>query len=114
MTKHWFARCGIALLLAATALCAQARIYPIAADAQRADMEVAGNGLVSLNGKAYNLSPAAQIRDANDRLLLTQSMSGKYPVRVSFDGQGNVIRVWVLSPEEAKAKTATPPASQRP
>ncbi|MFA9439081.1 hypothetical protein ACDA63_05530 [Uliginosibacterium sp. sgz301328] len=113
MTKHWFARGGIVLLLSAAALSAQARIYPIAADAQRADMEVTGNGIVSLNGKAYNLSPAAQIRDANDRLLLTQSMSGKYPVRVTFDGQGNVIRVWVLSPEEAKARTVTP-ASQRP
>ncbi|MFT4171582.1 MAG: hypothetical protein QM639_03405 [Rhodocyclaceae bacterium] len=104
MTRSTLAlRCAV-ILLALSAVTAQARIYPFPADAPKAELRVVGNGQVTLNGKLYNLSPAAQIRDPDDRLLLTQSMQGKYIVRVKIDGLGNVVRAWVLSPEEAKAK----------
>jgi outer membrane biosynthesis protein TonB len=104
MTRSALALRTATIVLAFAATAAQARIYPFPADAPKAELRVVGNGQVTLNGKLYSLSPAAQIRDPNDRLLLTQSMQGKYVVRVKLDGDGNVIRAWVLSPEEAKAK----------
>ncbi|NMG69538.1 hypothetical protein DNK49_06340 [Azoarcus communis] len=90
--------------LSATFLCIQQlgavvlRAFP--ADAVRAVAKFAGESRVAIDGKLLMLSPGAQIRDANNRIVLPASASGEYKVRVQIDNGGQIRKVWILTPEE--------------
>ena len=64
--------------------------------------------VVELDGKPAQLSPGAQIRDPDNRLVLPASITEKLMVRYLVDGAGAVHRVWILSAEEL-AKLPPPP-----
>ena len=99
---------GLALVLAlsfAAGAAAQLRTIPPAA--QPGTLRHVSDLLVELNGQPARLSPGAQIRDADNRLVLPASITESIPVRYLLDGMGNVHRAWILSPQE---KAALPPA----
>jgi hypothetical protein len=68
----------------------------IPAEAKQAVLEFADNGQVGLNGKLAHLSPAAQIRDTTNLIVLPQALHGKYKVRVMLDQDGSIHRAWII------------------
>lgn len=63
-------------------------------------------GLVTPGG-AYPTSPALRIYDRDNHLVLTGQLSNYSgsPVGVTFDFQGNINRIWVLTSQELATLT---------
>ncbi|WP_345793046.1 hypothetical protein AAG895_16365 [Thauera sp. JM12B12] len=74
---------------------------PIPDEAVKAKMAFATAGAVHVKGEALRLSPGAQIRDTSNRIVLPSHVSGEHTVRMLLDNNGQVHRVWILTPEEA-------------
>jgi hypothetical protein len=89
-----------ALLGTALAL-AQARAIP--ADAKRAFIRHVQEARVTVNGKPMQLAPGATIRNAQDLLTVPVSIprDGAW-AEYTMDGNGQISRVWLLTPEELK------------
>lgn len=56
---------------------------------------------VAIDGKRQRLAPGAQIRDAHNMIVLPAALPAEALAKYLVDAQGNVTRVWLLSPEEA-------------
>ena len=81
------------------------REFPKAA--LRAEMVVQNHPLITLNGKAEQLTPGARIFDRQNRLVLSGQLVGQnLLVNYVRDGGGQIHQVWVLNSEEAKEKRA--------
>jgi acetylornithine deacetylase/succinyl-diaminopimelate desuccinylase-like protein len=104
------------LALAGFAALAAAQLRTIPAEAQRASMRHLEGMRVALDGKPAQLTPGAQIRNTENRIVVPSSVSGTVTVRYLLDPSGQQVhRVWILSAEEAaasapKPKPAPPPA----
>ena len=100
-------------LMAFTSLtAAQTRTIPQAA--QRGEIRHVQDMYVELNGKALQLAPGAQIRDADNRLVLPTSLVEKADVRFLLDGAGLVHRVWIMTPLERAQAPRKPQATTLP
>lgn len=95
---------GLTSLLATTVWAQGLRSFP--ADARRAQLEPAETGRVLLDGRAYALSPGAQIRDTANRIVMPVALVGPVLARFQLDAQGYVHRIWVLTEDEARLRTA--------
>jgi len=93
------------LLCASAAVLAQLRTVP--AHAVRAQMWHLQDRLVQIDKARVLLSPGAQIRDADNRLIVPGAIPPGSIVKFVPDAMGYVHRVWILSPREA-ADTAPP------
>ncbi|WP_248281177.1 hypothetical protein [Azoarcus sp. TTM-91] len=80
--------------------CAYA-LRPFPATAKKMEMSFAGGDSVAVDDTAYRLSPGAQIRDSRNFIVLPSHIHGEYKVRAVMDNNGQVHRVWLLTPEEA-------------
>ena len=94
----------LALIAFASAAAAQLRTIP--KEAPRGEIRHVQGMYVELNGKPVQLSPGAQVRDRENRLVLPTSLVEKSDVRYQLDGAGLVHRVWILTPLE---RTQAPP-----
>ena len=63
---------------------------------------------VEVDGTPQQLSPGAQIRDADNRLVLPASLQERSQVRYQLDSAGLIHRVWILSAPERAALPPTP------
>ena len=88
-----------ALLLACASAAAQLRSIP--ADAKRAEMRHLRDMVIELDGATARLAPGTQIRDADNRIVQPSAIPAGTVVKYLLDAQGNVTRVWILSPAEA-------------
>jgi hypothetical protein len=92
-------------LAAALVLClscsALAQVRTLPADAKRAAMWHLQDRLVQLDGAQVMLSPGAQIRDADNRLMLPAAIPPGSIIKYLPDALGHVHRVWILTPDEA-------------
>ncbi|MBN8442267.1 MAG: hypothetical protein J0M28_11310 [Thauera sp.] len=91
----------LSVSLSGAALAGVPRMIP--PEAKKVVMDFAGNGAVAVGDKAMKLSPGAQIRDAENRLMLQGAVRGEYRVRAIVDINGQVSRVWILTPQEIAA-----------
>jgi hypothetical protein len=73
---------------------------PIPVEAASARMQPSGNGQVALDGTAYPLSPGAQIRDPQNRIVQPVAVQESARVRYLTDATGAVHRIWILGPDE--------------
>lgn len=94
------------IMLIGVVAAAAAQVRTIPKEAQRGEIRHMQDMHVELNGKALRLSPGAQIRDADNRLVLPTSLVEKADVRFLLDGTGLVHRVWIMTPLE---RTQAPP-----
>ncbi|ANQ83915.1 hypothetical secreted protein [Azoarcus olearius] len=92
-------------LAAGGVLASLTRSFP--PDAQRVVMVFAGAGTVKIKAGSFfksdrvlTLSPGAQIRDTDNRIVMPTAIAGEYKVRAQIDNAGQVHRVWVLTPAE--------------
>ena len=90
-----------ALLSALVAFAAQAQLRTIPADAKRATMSHVQGMTVEIDGKRMDLAAGAQIRDANNMVVLPAALPAGVLVKIKPDMQGRPWRVWILSPQEA-------------
>ena len=88
-------------LLTLAAGAAQAQLRTIPADAKRATMSHVQGMTVELNGKKTEMAAGAQIRDANNMIVLPAALPSGSLIKFMPDAQGQVWRVWILSPQEA-------------
>ncbi len=78
-----------------------ARAFPAAA--KRATMQITYPPEMLLNDKVARLSPGARIRNANNMIVLSGSLTGQnLLVNYVRDGQGMVHEVWILNATEAR------------
>ena len=101
----------LVLLACATAASAQLRTIP--KEAKLGQLRHVHDTAVELDGKPQRLSPGAQIRDPDNRLVLPTSLTDRTFVGYVLDGTGQVHRVWILSPRE-RAMLPKPPAATLP
>jgi hypothetical protein len=99
------------LLCASSAAIAQVRAVP--PEARRATMYHLQDRLVQLDSTQVLLSPGAQIRNADNRLILPIAIPPGSVVKFLPDAMGNVHRVWILTAQEA-ADTAPPKPLPQP
>lgn len=59
-----------------------------------------GGSIVLLNEQRVRLSPAAQVRGANNLIVVPASLYGTHRVAVKQDFQGMVHRIWILTDDE--------------
>jgi hypothetical protein len=88
------------LALAGLSTAATAQLRTIPQEAKRGEIRYLQGMLVEINGKEERLSPGAQIRDTENRLLVPTALPEKSEVKYLFDGAGMVHRVWILSAKE--------------
>jgi hypothetical protein len=90
-----------ALLLALAAGGAQAQFRTIAPEAKRGVMRHVEGMTVQINGKRAQLAAGAQIRDGRNMVVVPAAVPPDVVVKYLLDGQGQLSRVWILSPQEA-------------
>jgi hypothetical protein len=74
----------------------------IPAEAKRAHMQPpAQTNVVQLGSKNLRLSPGAQIRSAQNLIVMPSQVQQPALVRYLVDGNGDVSRIWILSADEA-------------
>ncbi|MFO1335629.1 MAG: hypothetical protein U1E80_11195 [Piscinibacter sp.] len=100
-------RCFLALLasllLAGTAAAQSLRGFP--PSALRGTLEVLQSPEVALNGKPARLAAGARIFGPDNLIKVPASIVGvKYTVNYTFDTQGFVREVWILTDGEAAKK----------
>jgi hypothetical protein len=97
------ARLLAALLLLAAFLAgpALAQLRSIPPQAKAGTIRHLQDMYVTIDGQRRRLAPGAQIRDANNRLVLPASIPPDSAVRYLRDAEGLVREVWILSPQEA-------------
>ena len=69
-------------------------------------MVAQGGASVMLGEHKVLLSPAAQVRNAENMIVMPANLYGKYAVAVKTDFQGLVNRIWILSADERAALAA--------
>ncbi len=80
---------------------------PIPPAAKWVEAEFIGVDRVKVDDYIYTLSAGTQIRDQNNLIVPFSHVRGKFDVRVLFDINGQMHRIWLMTPEEiaeAKAK----------
>jgi len=96
------------LVLLCCAPIASAQLRTIPKEAVLGELRHLEAMVVEIDGKPRSLSPGAQIRDPDNRLVIPASLMEKSKVRYLVDPQGQVHRVWILSAAE-RAKLPPPP-----
>ena len=91
--------CAVLLALATTGA-ALAQLRTIPAEAKRAKLSHVQGMTVEIDGKKTALAAGAQIRDANNMIVLPGALPAGVLVKYMPDMQGQVWRIWILSPQE--------------
>jgi hypothetical protein len=81
-----------------------ARVLPT--EARAGQMLPPQQGAVVIDGMPLRLSPAAQIRSAQNMVVTPAMITHVTMVRYTLDFTGAVHRVWILSPAEAAQLTS--------
>lgn len=96
--KHFL----LAFLLAATAYSVAAYERPFPAHAKRGTMTPAIYPAIIIDDKERMLSPGAQIFNAENTIEMPVALRGsKIAVNFTENNQGQIHRIWMLSPQEA-------------
>lgn len=87
-----------ALMWISPVVSAQLRAIP--PDAVKATMQPPQHGLLEMGKYVFRLAPGAQIRSTDNRIMLPVMIGSEQVVRYLLDANGDLSRVWILSPEE--------------
>ena len=96
MFKHF-----LLLLAALVTLPASGQFRSIPDDTKRGTMTHLREMHISLDGQPVNLAAGAQIRGTNNLIIVPHQLPQKSLVKYQLDTTGQIIRVWILTPEEA-------------
>ena len=91
------------LMLASAAVSAWSFERPFAPTAKRGQLSMEEYPSISIDGKERRLSAGAWIRNERNTIDMPVSLRGRrYVVNYTENAQGELDRVWILSPEEAQ------------
>ena len=79
---------------------AYAQLRTIPADAKRATMSHVQGMTVEIDGRRMLLAAGAQIRDGRNMIVVPTAVPKGILVKYRLDTQGQIGRVWILSPQE--------------
>ncbi len=105
---------GLAASLALAGAFAQTTaLRTLPEDARRGVLSHVRENLVTLDGKQTRLAPGAQIRGANNLIVVPTAVPKDSLVKYQLSAGGELFRAWVLTAEEAKRPdpAAAPPDS---
>lgn len=91
----------LALALLAASFQALAQLRTIPPDAKRAELRHVQEMIMELDGKRARLAPGAQIRDANNFVVLPVAVPPGSLVKYRADAEGVLTHIWILTPQEA-------------
>jgi hypothetical protein len=94
-------RIALVLGLLALGAAAHAQARHIPADAKRGEIRHLHEMIVQIDGKALRLAPGAQIRDTANLIVVPTAIPAGALAKYMVNGQGEVFRVWILTPLEA-------------
>lgn len=95
----------LALLLPAVAPAQTAPVRNFPAAALRGTMVVTQPPVITMDGKAAQLSPGARIKGTNNLLLMSSALIGQeLTVNYTVEHHGMVHDVWILTEAEAALK----------
>jgi hypothetical protein len=78
-------------------------------NAKRATIAYVGNMVVALDGKQTQLSASGQIRNQNNLIIVPSALPTEGAIaEYILDANGQLSRVWLLTPQEAVRKKSTP------
>ncbi len=77
-------------------------VRPALQNGPLAVMTPPSNGFAQFGDKTLRLAASLQIRDIQNRIVMSGSLQQPVPVLYKIDEYGSVQRVWVLTPEEAE------------
>jgi len=92
---------ALALLLACFSSAALAQFRHIPPTAKRGTIQHVTGMQVAIDGTAMQLAAGAQIRGADNLILVPTALPAGALVKYTLDAAGNVFRVWILSAQEA-------------
>ncbi|MFZ2854205.1 MAG: hypothetical protein WAZ34_08840 [Rhodocyclaceae bacterium] len=75
-------------------------VRPYPAETKRGEMQPPVDGTVLIDGRFMQLAPAAQIRTAQNLIVMPAAIQEPALVRYLTDASGAVFRVWMLTPGE--------------
>ena len=101
MTRHPFPALVSALVLSLAAAGAQAQFRTITPEAKRGVMSHVEGMTVEIDGKRVQLATGAQIRDGRNMIVVPTAVPRGALIKYMPDAQGQVSRIWILSPQEA-------------
>ena len=91
----------LSLLVVATALVSPAHANRfMATGVKPAQLQSVVFPNVTIDGNTYRLAPGARIYDTNNRMVLPNAAPQTGKVLFKLDGQGNLIKLWILTPDE--------------
>ncbi len=90
------------LALCSVAALAQPVTRNIPKDAKAGQLTHLQENVFSLDGQKVRLAAGGTIRGENDLLITPMTVKRDSIVRYTVDADGNLDKVWVLTPEEAK------------
>jgi len=91
----------LAAALLACSLAVGQQMRSIPADAKVAWVRHLQDTVVTLDDVRVRLSPGAQIRDAENRLIVPTAIPPGAQAKYLLDANGEVLRIWLLSPSES-------------
>ncbi len=91
----------VAALLAAGLGTAGAQLRTVPADAKRGTLGPLQGMTVTLDGRTIELAAGAQIRDAENRIVLPTALPANQLVKYQLAADGKLFRAWILTPQEA-------------
>jgi hypothetical protein len=103
-----------ALVLTFAAGAAEAQLRTIPPDAKRAKVKHVQGMTIAVDGKTAQLSAGAQIRDAENRVMVPTALTAESLAKVQLNPQGQVHRVWLLTPFEAAQPDPKPAPKPEP
>lgn len=99
--NRWITSALLPLALVATSAFSQGIVREAPKDVRPGRMVVTAAPHITINGKPEMLSPGARIRDLNNMLVLSASITGQdIPVVYRRDAANLVHEVWLLTPDE--------------
>jgi hypothetical protein len=105
MRQKLFALLICAIFVAPSAL---AQVRQIPDGAKRGSIVHIQGAVVEIDGQRMSLSASAQSRGQNNLIIVPMSLPPGALVKYTLDGNGQIHRVWVLTPEEAAAPDRKP------
>jgi hypothetical protein len=101
---------GLAAMAMTAAAFAQGVFRTLPEDAPRGYLTFVADNLVKVDSTELRLAPGAQIRGANNLIVLPAALPGNSLVKYQLDRDGALFRAWVLTAEEAAKPDRNAPA----
>jgi hypothetical protein len=113
-TLKVLARILAALIVASVATSAWSQTRTIPKQALRGQLTQVMENIVTVNGERMRLAPGAQIYAQNNLTIVPTEVPPNSLVDYTLDREGQIFKVWILTPQEAARPNPNSPDSGFP